>query len=537
MTPRGEDRLFYVSDPSSVAKSLLPDPVTEGDLRRWVDMLADAGVDLFCQEVFSQGWTAYWKSGRYEYDRREQHKRFLPMLEKGTQPLEILIDQSHKRGMKFIAGFRMNDGHGYQAIQQGVGICDFIQSHPEWQITDGPNVTEQKPIALDFSFEEVREFTFGVIQEVVNRFDMDGLELCFRDDAYFPAGKGHERATLMTELLKKVRGLLERRGNETGRELLLGIRVPSSIEECGNLGLDVTTWIKEGIIDNICPQDRMYTDFNLPCRQWAELTRNTNCKLYPGVLPWTSHRARYRLKRNPIPPAVCRAYAHSMYQAGADGLSVYNHFLCCRHAPFYPQALQIFHQLRDPNRVSNAERHYIFDPTWDGCSIFGKDGRCSTGVMKARKLILNRKEKHPSGEYHFILYEDSIGNKHITLLFRGFGLTEHDELTVSLNGTVIPDSDIYRNRKTNQPPAEYKDIRTEDGRIIPCLPEAGRIDARELPEKPSPTFSTRWFSIPNKILIKGNNILILSLDYSDPEWEHEIVIDELEIYVDSGSLV
>jgi len=50
-------RLYYISDPSSIATNLLPDPVRESDLRSWIDTVADAGVSTFCQEVFSQGWT------------------------------------------------------------------------------------------------------------------------------------------------------------------------------------------------------------------------------------------------------------------------------------------------------------------------------------------------------------------------------------------------------------------------------------------------------------------------------------------------
>ena len=75
-------QLLYVSDPSSIALNHLPDPVTESDLRRWMDTVADAGIDTFCQEVFSQGWTAYFRSGSadYEYDQRRQHQRFLPLL-------------------------------------------------------------------------------------------------------------------------------------------------------------------------------------------------------------------------------------------------------------------------------------------------------------------------------------------------------------------------------------------------------------------------------------------------------------------------
>ena len=51
-----------------------------------------------------QGWTVYWKSARYEYDQRPQHRRFLPLLEAGLQPLDILIDQAHRHRMRFVAG-------------------------------------------------------------------------------------------------------------------------------------------------------------------------------------------------------------------------------------------------------------------------------------------------------------------------------------------------------------------------------------------------------------------------------------------------
>ena len=34
MRPRGTARILYVSNPSSIARKLLPDPVREEDLRR-----------------------------------------------------------------------------------------------------------------------------------------------------------------------------------------------------------------------------------------------------------------------------------------------------------------------------------------------------------------------------------------------------------------------------------------------------------------------------------------------------------------------
>ena len=102
--PRGERRLLYVSDPSLIASRYLPDPVTETHLRDWIDDVAAAGPDLFIQEVYTQGWTTYWRSPGFDYDARLQHRRFLPLLEEGTQPFAILLSQCRARGMEVMAG-------------------------------------------------------------------------------------------------------------------------------------------------------------------------------------------------------------------------------------------------------------------------------------------------------------------------------------------------------------------------------------------------------------------------------------------------
>ena len=528
-TPRGDCRILYVSDPSSIALNLLPDPVQPADLRRWVDMLADSGVDTLDQEVFSQGWTCYWRSDKYEYDRRKQHRRFLPMLEAGTQPLDILIEQTQKRGMTFIAGFRVNDNHGHQAKQQGVGIAEFISSHPEWNLTEFPEGDYYRlSEPLDFSFDEVRDFTFGVVQEVVERFDVDGIELCFRDHAYFPFGKGCERMPLMTELVRRIRVMLDERSRAKGRELLLGARVFPTPEECRELGLDVETWIADSLIDYVSPQDGMYSDFNLPYAAWAEMTRASDCRLYPALLPWTSVRARNRLDQIPLSHANCRGLVQTFYGAGADGVSIYNHFCACWHAPFYPQALQIFRELRDPERVAAGSRHYVFDPTWAGCAGFGADGRSSTGAMCWRKIVLSRETQGAAGEYRFSLYEDASRIRPAALLFRGFGLLEDDELDVRLNGKAIPPELIGRTRETDAPQAEWQHTHDVGGRTVKCIQEQARIDFRPEPEPP---FSTRWFPVQPAAFAYGENVLEVGLVQSAPGAAGPIVIDEVEVHV------
>ena len=131
LQPRGNRRIVYVSDPSSIAYRFLPDPVREEDLRDWIDYVAAADIDTFVQEVYTQGWTVYWRGDRYDYDARPQHRRFLPLLDAGIQPLDILIDQCHRRGIEFFAGFRINDNHGAVSTAQGVGAgAGFIVDNP-----------------------------------------------------------------------------------------------------------------------------------------------------------------------------------------------------------------------------------------------------------------------------------------------------------------------------------------------------------------------------------------------------------------------
>jgi len=527
MRPRGTARILYVSDPSSIARKLLPDPVREEDLRRWVDIVADSGVDIFDQEVFSMGWTVYWQSDRYEYDRRPQHRRFLSLLDAGIQPLEILIDQAHRRGMRFVAGLRVNDNHGHQAREQGVGIADYIDSNPQWQLKDFP-AGEYYELSepLDFTFPEVREFTFGVVQELCSRFAIDGIELCYRDHAYFPPDKGQERAGLMTELVRQIRATLDERGSA-----LLGARVFSTIEECDWLGLDAPAWISEGLLDYISPQDSMYADFSVPYAEWALLTRDSQCMLYPGLLPWTSFRARYRRRQSPISADTARALAQTMYRAGADGLSPYNHFVpTLWHPPFYPQAMQIFHQLRDPDAIAGRERHYIFDPTWAGMTGFGAEGKCSTGAVKAQKILLDRDDLPAEGVYRFCLYEDLAQAHHTTLMLRGTGLTENDRLEIRLNGHLIADEAIGRTLPSDaQPTSEEGYEREEGAKSIPCFPERGWYDCR--PET-GPAHSTRWFSLHDPMVDYGENVLSVALIESAPRDGESIVIDEVEVWVD-----
>ncbi len=495
MAPRGSRRLLYVSDPSSIAGGVLPDPVEADDLRRWTDMLADSGVDIFQQDVYAQGFTFYWRSDRFEYGGREQHQRFLPLLDAGIQPLQLLLDHSHKRGMAFVAGFRMNDNHGGEHFPAPV---DFIASHPECRLSGPGQDHDPDQRMLDFTFDEVRQFLFEVMEELVSCFDVDGIEMTFREEMYFPVPHGKERAPLMTDLVRRLRAMLDEHSQGRGRRIQLGARVHARLEECLCLGLDVATWIAEGLIDFLSPMDPMFSCFNAPYAEFAALARQSECMLYPGMAPWSSQGARKRVHftaERHVPGSASmtrsndRALAHTFYGAGADGISIYNHFV--GHLwppPFYPQALQGFRELRDPQRVARGDRHYVFDPTRDDGNHFSQD---------QQRAVLDRSAVKPSGVFRFRLYEQRDLIHQASLMVRG-SLTRYDEVEIQLNGVPLATGPL------------------------------GKHDDRYL--RPFPNL--RWYPVPAAATNWGENQLNITLAAADPEATGEIVIDEVEIWVE-----
>lgn len=520
--PRGERRLIYVSDPSSIARDHLPDPAGEQDLITWVNHLSEAGMHMFIQEAYTQGWTTYWRSDNFEYDARIQSRRFLPLMDSGVQPLQILLDESHKRGMEFMAGIRINDNHGHVSIGQGVGAgSSFLMNNPQFQIQETPPGPYYKlSTPLDFTHPEVRQYVFSVIEELVTTFDVDGIELCFRDHRYFPPDHGPDSQPLMTELVRQVREMLRGLESERSKKLILGARVYQTLRECHSQGLDVSGWISSGLLDYVAPSDVMYADFNAPYEEFVELARQTTeCLVYPGVLPWSSVRMRRRMGGQPMTPAQMRALAQNFYGAGADGVSFYNHFVPIKWAPSLPMMLFELEELGDPARIASSSKHYVFEPTWDGQLGFG-NGRTSTGALKADKITLNRLHTPSTGTYLFRVYEDLAKARHATLVLRAFNMTDDDTVQISLNGSTISNTEIKH--RSDEPRIDMAAPTDPNSNTTSGLPLVA-----EIPDE----FKTFWFTLETPPAKFGENSLEVTLTNTAPNAKGDIVIDEIEIFV------
>ncbi len=510
--PRGERRLIYTSDPSNLAfyqvgqqVAHIPDAVTaradparREDLVKWVDNLAHHSVDTYAQAIYAQGWTVFFRSDRFEYDARPQHQRFVSMMDTGITPLEILIEQTHKRGMAFIAKFRMNDRHG-----NGDQGARFILDNPSWQL-------EEFPGGQDFSFEPVRDYVFSVADEVVERFDVDGLLFNYiRHGHCFPTDVALDRQPVMTGFLRRVREMLDRRGAQQRKNLTLGVMIPQKLEECHNLGFDIPTWIREGLIDYICPCDFGHPDFNAPYEEFSQLTRGSDCLLYPTLSPMLCRGDDTTLLR----PENYRALAQNFYGAGADGISVFNYqYHWARKGGTarypgpvegYPLSLSYLRDLRDPKTIVSRTRHYRYHSLWGGTA--------PTGALKDDKITLTREidssysesQSYRDREYRFRLCEGCTQGIHAILYFSALGLLPKDEIAVELNGTEI--QDLQR-----------------------VFHSEGRLERFGRPLSP---FSSVWFNLNKDLLNNGDNHLKVGLTHSTIHTNNEVIIDEVEVVV------
>ena len=133
------------------------------------------------------------------------------LLDRGLDPLSVLIDRSHEKGMDFIASLRMG-------AVPGIG-------RPELTVANGGE---------GYVHPEVRSHQLAVLEELSNDYDIDGLELDFTaapggSGLSFPLGTGPTNAPLMTELVRSVSSTIRARGGQLGVRVCTTPALPASL--------------------------------------------------------------------------------------------------------------------------------------------------------------------------------------------------------------------------------------------------------------------------------------------------------------------
>jgi len=228
-------------------------------------------------------------------------------------PLEFMIDETHKRGMEFHAWF--NPFRSVATIQYA-DICNEHVSvtNPDWNFTYGINKY------LNPGIPEVREFVTKIIADVVTRYNIDGVHF---DDYYYPYPEKDSTNTIISipdnSAFTKYKGSFTdikdwRRNNmdlfvqmvhdtikSIKPDVVFGVSPPGvwrnkgyDPEGSNTLGLacydylyaDILNWLKNDWIDYVTPQIYWYignknADFSHLVDWWSN--HNYGKNLYIGI--------------------------------------------------------------------------------------------------------------------------------------------------------------------------------------------------------------------------------------------------------------
>ncbi len=516
-SPRGARRVIHTSDLGShfgEGTWLFGDPTTAEELRNWICNVAAGGADTYVPEVYFDGLNAYYRSDRCPNWDSPRYRRFDAIMDSGTMPLEIFVEEAHRQGMELLAGFRINDRHRVHK--------SFFEEHPDWMLKDLGH-------GVDYSLPEVRDWMFSIVEEVPDRFDVDGIEFNFIRHGYcFPPATAADQHPIMTDFMRRVRKMLNDIGKRRGRHLLLGVRVPTTLEECRHFGFDLPTWVAEKLIDYVAPTDYHYTNFNMEVEAFSELTRSSDsCFLYPAIQADVPGNCAIMSLDN------YRAAVQNFYGAGADGTSTHNYDVYMwgqlrsksypGPADMYPKALDYFKTLKHPDAVVAGDRHYLFLPLWPH-ELHPAGYRGIT--IPHPRAVLKRSEPDHRAEYRFRICEDlpervdlprdnrgvyagqfnSTGKAPgVWLIFRAIGLGPGDEIAVDINGQEVPADRVRQ--------IWYREGRPAwEGRPLPPYTEC-RLNLTAPPG------------------VYGDNNLGFKLLGSDEGAEGDVVVDELEVIV------
>jgi len=223
----------------------------------------------------------------------------------GVDPYAVILAEAKKRGLETLISYRMNDAHGNNFL-----LSAFHHEHPEYRLNGG----------LEFGQEPVRDYTFRIIEEIAQRYDCDGIELDFnRFPTYFSGGESEERIATINSLVERIRTMIEGESKRRNRRLVLAARVPTSYQQCQEIGLDPVAWANEGWIDFLTVSEFLFVRYDLPVKPWTEKVQPV--PVYASIECTEGSKLEQCLTAEKY-----RRASRHLWSDGADGIYLFNFF-------------------------------------------------------------------------------------------------------------------------------------------------------------------------------------------------------------------
>ena len=485
-----QKRTIYFNDARHYYLFVMEPPMTMEDAWRPVDEVAGTAVDTFIYGV-ARGDGAFYVS---DIDHRfGEHIRpfetgiywrvwenMQSLIDRGLDPLRLLVDRAHDKGMDFFSSLRMPGPTGldpsFSLAQGGRGL-----GHPE-----------------------VRDHQFAVLEELATKYPVEGVELDFA----FPGG-GHrilrpedvpETTPLMTEYVKRVSEMVRGRPGKPGQ---VGVRVLPTEEMNLGQGLDVRAWLENGSVDFVVPlvYDELMLDPDMPFDWLIEAAHEADAAVYGMLQPYVNYAGPVTDEVMYPTPEHMRATQASYRERGVDGL--YTWFMSW---PLGDAERRILTEMGDADLIKEADKRYVVRR---GSKQAIEAGYGASLPVRIPSAAPGRRYSIP-----FYIADDVEGAseriREVRLRIRATNLVSGDKLTVLLNGKSLAGETCTR---------DYS-------RFIRHIPSPHLWDQ----------YTGMWmdFNLREVRPRKGQNILEISLDSRPDGLVSGVTVEDVEVIVSYG---
>jgi hypothetical protein len=352
-------RTIYHNDARHNYLWMFEPPITLEQAWTPVDEVAGTAVDTlsYCVE---RGDGAFWptKVGlRFGADMQPFTSQIVwrawqcmqSLIDRGLDPLQVVIDRAHDKDMDFIADLRLSTYGGMD---------------PSHKIDNG---------GRGWGHNQVRDHQLNVVKELVTDYPLDGVELDYtaafgRDNRfYFSTEYLEEGTTAMTDWVRQAADLV--RANSGGR-MQIGARIYPT--EAANLaqGLDVATWLDQGLLDFVIPILYTYTDLdpNMPFSWVVEPAHKADASVYGFLQHYVRSDVTGAAMKEYPTPEMFRAAAANYWDWGVDGLCTY-----MLNWPLGVEERAILSEWGSPDMVKEKNKHYVLARRSKAAAALGYD--------------------------------------------------------------------------------------------------------------------------------------------------------------------
>jgi len=239
-------------------------------------------ADSAVLETFADKYLATQENGiPVNYKNTFAASAYKLIKEKKIDMYQVWIDTLKEIGINPWISIRMNDCHG-NTFETDIRKSSFVDAHPEYHIASHRERTGYFDKCFDFNHREIREQKLKYIDEMLDRYNVYGIEFDWMRDTYFVQfGLEDGAKQVMTDFMNDVFAIVEKYEKKYNHKIKRLFISPSEPNLLIERGMNIFDFIDK--LDYITIISRWETsDTNMPIELWKQLLRNTKVQLGGG---------------------------------------------------------------------------------------------------------------------------------------------------------------------------------------------------------------------------------------------------------------